>query len=154
MEKVKAYTDIVQSKKLAEILPIESADMYYSKHNTIHANTLYGSCDIQYFNIHEYIPCWSLAALLSILPYKIKLSHDVIDASGNPAFKNECYKFSINRCGLFGDKWNVQYYGKHQRQLGKRYKELYIDLLFSENYNNLVDACVEMILKLNELKLL
>lgn len=26
---MKAYTDIEQSKKLAEILPIESADMYY-----------------------------------------------------------------------------------------------------------------------------
>ena len=26
---MKVYTDISQSKKLAEILPIESADMYY-----------------------------------------------------------------------------------------------------------------------------
>lgn len=26
---MKAYTDLEQSKKLAEILPIESADMYY-----------------------------------------------------------------------------------------------------------------------------
>ena len=28
---MKSYTDISQSKKLAEILPIESADMYYSE---------------------------------------------------------------------------------------------------------------------------
>lgn len=26
---MKAYTDIAQSKRLAEILPLESADMYY-----------------------------------------------------------------------------------------------------------------------------
>lgn len=30
MATIKAYTDIEQSRKLAEILPIESADMYYS----------------------------------------------------------------------------------------------------------------------------
>ena len=41
---MKAYTDLEQSKKLAEILPLESADM----------------C----FNDNE--PCWSLAALLSV----------------------------------------------------------------------------------------
>lgn len=43
---MKAFTDIEQSRKLAEILPLESADM----------------C----FNDNE--PCWSLAALLEILP--------------------------------------------------------------------------------------
>ena len=68
---MKSYTDLEQSKKLAEILPIESADMYYSKYDTIHANTLYGSCDIRYFNINEYIPCWSLAALFGVLPHRI-----------------------------------------------------------------------------------
>jgi hypothetical protein len=53
---------------LAKILPIESADMYYSKYDTIHANTLYNPCDIQDFNIREYTPCWSLAALLNAIP--------------------------------------------------------------------------------------
>ena len=47
---MKSYTDLNQSKKLAEILPIESADM----------------C----FNDNE--PCWSLAALLDILPETIE----------------------------------------------------------------------------------
>lgn len=48
---MKSYTDIEQSKKLAEILPIESADM----------------C----FNDNE--PCWSLATLLEFLPeFKIE----------------------------------------------------------------------------------
>lgn len=67
-KKCKSFTSLEQSRKLAEILPIESADMYYSKHDSLHANTLYGSCDIQDFNIREYIPCWSLAALLWLMP--------------------------------------------------------------------------------------
>lgn len=145
---MKSYTNLEQSKKLAEILPIESADMFY-RDNGIDVKLMW-----EHNAQKVTTPCWSLAALLSILPYKIKLSHDVIDAHGNTAYKNECYKFSINRCGLFGDEWNVQYYGKHERRLGKIYKDLYIDLLFSENYNNLVDACVDMILKLKEKNLL
>lgn len=154
---MKSFTDLEQSKKLAEILPLESADMCYIQ--DLLAGCKYGEYRPYIGNIipaygQDKIKCWSLAALLSILPYKIELSHDVIDANGNIAYKNECYKFSINRCGLFGDKWNVQYYGKHQRQLGERYKELYIDLLFSENYNNPIDACYEMIIKLHELKML
>lgn len=155
MVTIKSHTDLKQSKKLAEILPLESADMVY-----VHTVDLEGDehYDIDFRNnqplFEDDISAWSLTALLNVLPYRIKLSNDAIDADGNPAYKNECYKFSINRCGLFGDKWNTQYYGKHQRQLGKRYKELYIDLLFSENYNNLVDACYELILKLHELNLL
>ena len=44
MATIKNYTDKLQSRKLAEILPLESADMYYC-----------------------YGPCWSLAALLKYL---------------------------------------------------------------------------------------
>ena len=145
---IKSFTSLEQSNVLAEILPIESADMFY-RDNGIDAKLMWEH------NAHKVkYPCWSLAALLNILPDTIKLSNDIIDADGNPAYKNECYKFSINRCGLFGDKWNTQYYGKHQRQLGKRYKELYIDLLLSENYDNPIDACYEMILRLNKLNML
>ena len=150
---MKSYTDLEQSKKLAEILPNESADMHYIIVGTNEEPKHIVGLG-EYIGILPSIPCWSLAALLEFLPYTIKLSRDTIDANGNPVYKNECYKFSINRCGLFGDKWNIQYYGKYQRQLGKRYKELYIDLFLSENYDNLIDACYEMILKLNELKLL
>lgn len=150
---MKSYTDLQQSKNLAEILPLESADMKILPF-TEREYRIVPINDISVCNREDEIYAWSLTALLSVLPYKIKLSHDVIDAHGNTAYKNECYKFSINRCGLFGDEWNVQYYGKHERRLGKRYKDLYIDLLFSENYNNLVDACVAMIEKLHELKML
>ena len=60
---IRGYTTIEQSKKLAEILPLESADLYY----------ILGESKIQEFIIGSlsdykcYIPCWSLAALFSIL---------------------------------------------------------------------------------------
>jgi len=85
--KVKSYTDINQSKKLVEILPIESADMCYSniseypelitKEQITHAKVLYGSFDIKYFNVTDDTPCWSLAALLDIIPAGTVLLHDI-----------------------------------------------------------------------------
>lgn len=117
---MKSYTDIEQSRKLAKILPLETADMYYSKHDTIHANTLYGSCDIQDFNIREYIPCWSLTALLSVLPLP-SLIQDKVDDE------------------LF---WQCSAYEEDGTLLCEIYD------------NNPIDACVEMIEKLHELKLL
>lgn len=72
---IKSYTDIEQSKKLAKILPLESADMFYNEEpedKTYPKDIV----DIEYPMIlreghirflEEYgIPCWSLAALLSI----------------------------------------------------------------------------------------
>ena len=66
METIKSYTDIEQSKKLAEILPLESADMHYSKHsfeNYYIPIPIIGKCS----EIHNQIPCWSVAALLEII---------------------------------------------------------------------------------------
>jgi len=60
---MKAYTDIEQSKKLAEILPIESADMYYTC-GDIAPDVMVG-CKQDYMC---YTICWSLAALLDVLP--------------------------------------------------------------------------------------
>ena len=74
---MKAYTDIEQSKKLAEILPLESADMY------IYKNIFFGalSCFNGTTQVGEYVkltdkenkayPCWSLAVLLQVLPLGI-----------------------------------------------------------------------------------
>ena len=56
---MKAYTDIEQSKMLAEILPAESADM----------------C----FNDNE--PCWSLAALIELMG-ECRMERTPLDQSG------------------------------------------------------------------------
>lgn len=67
--KYKAFTSLEQSKKLAQILPLESADMYYwcadhyPKEDWI---IEVGSPDDNY----ECICAWSLAALLGVLPEK------------------------------------------------------------------------------------
>lgn len=72
---MKAYTDIVQSKKLAEILPLKSADMAWSPR----ANAFqewYEAENTRIVTNYEkknYIPCWSLVALLSVLPQSVRL---------------------------------------------------------------------------------
>ena len=66
MATIKSYTDISQSKKLVEILPLESADMCYM---------YLGTEDKKYQDIPICAPAmegdlcaWSLVALLSVLP--------------------------------------------------------------------------------------
>ena len=69
---MKSYTDLEQSKKLVEILPIESADMHYAK--VIHGFDLSKDWKIEAQlgspSNKAPIPCWSLAALLSIIKDK------------------------------------------------------------------------------------
>ena len=58
----KSYTDLEQSRKLAKILPVESADMYWSFGNIKFMDDDYDS------NVVQHVLAWSLAALLSVLP--------------------------------------------------------------------------------------
>lgn len=112
MATIKSYTGISQAKVLAEILPIESADMSW-------VSTGLGKPFARTIPIkgdpEELCACWSLAALLDILP-KIYDLKPILDLE-------EC---------------SIQYSG--------------IDLYVVAS--NPVDACYEMILKLNELNLL
>lgn len=71
MAKIKSYPDINQCKKLTEILPIESADMHYVR-------VYFEGKQSDWFvrlgrpvKSDDIIPCWSLAALLSVLPLSI-----------------------------------------------------------------------------------
>ena len=59
---MKNYTDLEQSKKLAEILPIESADMFY-RDNGKDVKLMWEHLS----EIKVTSPCWSLAALLSVI---------------------------------------------------------------------------------------
>ena len=129
---MKSYTDLEQSKKLAEILPPESADMWYSYYGDSKYNPTIAYKGEQWFlcqfrnSSHSDIPCWSLAALISqILPDKV-------------AVGNENYYLT------FGKK-AVEYRGPVSWDGQKS---------ISSKADNLVDACYEMILKLNELKML
>lgn len=69
MTPIKNFTDITQSKKLAKILPLKSADAFYdSAEPEKRQRVIVGSPD-EYFDMEDWaIPCWSLVALFSILP--------------------------------------------------------------------------------------
>ena len=83
---MKSYTDIKQSKKLAEILPLKSADMFYVYDR--HLDKLYGDTPyvIGYKVLNEDvdIPCWSLSALLDVLP------SSTLDSSNDHYYRLRC----------------------------------------------------------------
>ena len=73
MATIKAYTDLSQSKVLAKILPLESADMYYCYCMDIYTKKWDYDTTPTFIDPSNQpdigdIPCWSLAALLGVLP--------------------------------------------------------------------------------------
>lgn len=63
---MKSHTDINQSMQLAEILPIESADMHFVMIDT--STKKYGVGFGHYIGVLPSVHCWSLAALLAQMP--------------------------------------------------------------------------------------
>ena len=112
MATIKSFTDLEQSKKLAEILPLESADMYYSC-GAVAPNVM--TSDKQDYKC--YTICWSLAALLSVLPKIVNNETLFIETSAA--------------------LWHIGYRN-----------------IYTARTDNPVDACYELILKLNKFKML
>ena len=143
---MKSYTDIEQSKKLAEFLPLESADMYYISGD---------ECDIcfgrgVYEEIADWIcegipkpadiPCWSLAALLNLLPNEISTG------------ERYCDKYQIDIRKYDGGDNITLYqiaYGNNRGLSGSWH-----DMINTSEKESAIDAYYEMILELNELNLL
>ena len=133
MATIKSYTDLEQSKKLAEILLIESADMvlwgkdFKSVCADIHAQEFMTGLECKKMN---YVPCWSLASLLGVLP------------------NNEHITTTLSRGGWkieppeYIDKWWCEYEDADNTRD------------FSVSADSPVDACVEMIELLKERDLL
>ena len=124
---MKAYTNIEQSKKLAEILPLKTADMCYRivayNHNNTHEYQPY--CFVR--TLESDIPCWSLSAMLDFLKPDICLDHE-------------------NGVG-----WKVSEYVVIEKP-NSILSDIKCIQGFSED--NPIDACYEMIIKLHEQKLL
>ena len=120
----KICTSIEQSKKLAEILPLESADMYWwssGKRYYIEA------MDDGDFNEEEgHIRAWSLAALLNVIPKHID-EYNVLRID-----------ISTNDFGIWYDKIGFGVNNDLPDITGE----------FA------VDACYEFILQLHKLKML
>lgn len=75
---MKSYTDLGQSKKLAEILSLESADMWfypYPNDEYWYEVPNMGNADKKY----NQLPCWSLTALLNELPNGIDIIKEEAD---------------------------------------------------------------------------
>lgn len=68
MATIKSYTDLEQSKKLAEILPPESADMRFCFSHTLSGRIIGHYPMIGREPSLGTIPCWSLTALINVLP--------------------------------------------------------------------------------------
>lgn len=127
MTTIKSYTDIEQSRKLAEILSLKSADQSYIR-VAIAGDNLNIPEEMQYKHSGDMpfvlcsgirIPCWSLAALLSVLP-RIDIEKEI--------YSNDTYVYRVK--AYIGDGY------------------------VGDWYDNPVDACVAMIESLHELNLL
>lgn len=127
MATIKSYTDILQSRKLAEILPLESADMEYmflKKDGSKVSNVPFVKDGFEEPECcYTFIPCWSLAAILNILPDELENDHFLTLQKEKDEYCC-CYE-DIN---------------------GNSFTHTFAD--------NPVDACYEMILKLHEMNLL
>lgn len=122
---MKSYTDLEQSKILAKILPFESADMRYSPlgdnmHPWIWTDT---------FIEKNAVPCWSLAALLDVLPKTLE-----------DGFYDE-YELNINMI----DK-KPEYIGLDN--------QVHSDFPYNFNNKELLDNIVKAIIWLHEQNLL
>lgn len=123
MATVKSYTDLSQSKVIAKILPLDSANLWWSRACIINDESLHIGYSVEPINLSQFkytdedIPCWSLSALLNVLPYPT------------------LYQQGDGAWGL--DAWVEQV------------KPYSVKNAICE-----VDACVEMIIKLHEQKLL
>ena len=82
---MKSYTDIEQSKKLAEILSLENADMIWVLANPdLPMIKVIAYKDSEKSKYYETLPCWSLAALLDVLPkYELYNFGDTIQLDVN-----------------------------------------------------------------------
>lgn len=137
---MKSFTDLEQSKKLAKILPSESADMgYIPSEEDDDGNTLYTAEYKSEFVLDEdCIPCWSLAALINVLPS---------DLWGY----NDHYFLEISKMGDASKPNEVRYFRFRKDIDGANYSRI---THISHSAENLIDACVNMIITLHEHKLL
>ena len=142
---MKSYTDLEQSRKLAEILPLESADMFiadvFNKEQQTHSYNFHILSAWGHKNFDElkerenkfvqFIPCWSLAALLDVLP------------------NNKHISTSVSRGG-----WQIEPINYLPNIWWCEYEDSENLTEFNVSADNSVDAAFEMILKLKEQNLI
>ena len=144
---MKSYTDLEQSKKLADFLPPESADMmYHSVENEWGSGAFVATSKVitnGFENDDFYlddIPCWSLAALMNLLPSKF---------TEKGKYSETTYEIHIRKYALTNDVDLYQIaYGNY-----KWYEDgshSWKDMINTGEKENLIDAAFDMICWLKE----
>lgn len=119
---MKSYTDLEQSRKLAEFLPLESANMHWCLRYFAPKAGIEEYDEFPVFGYSkEYLPCWSLAALMEILPKKIE-----------GRYTKSLY--------WYDDTWHCEYVDEDGAGI------------LGISADNTIDACCGMILRLHESK--
>ena len=120
---MKSYTDLEQSKKLAVFLPLESANMWYWEFPTAPSYNGYGYPMFHKGEGIRNVPCWSLTALLGLMP----------------------------KIGAHEPMLRKLYYTSEPTE---RYICQYSLTDMTSEYDNPIDACYEMVVKLKEQNLI
>lgn len=101
---MKSYVDLEQAKKLMEILPLDSADYFYMR-SIDNFNAIRYTLETYPYNKgakdHD-LPCWSLAALLSVLPQTVRL----VGTSKDSYWYCECVSANNQEYAGFGSADN------------------------------------------------
>jgi len=134
---MKSYTNLEQGKKLAEILPLESADMFLALNGHIPVMSKYIDDGLVTAD-NTAIPCWSLAALLDVLPNEISTGEE---------WHNK-YQIDIRKYNG-GDNTTLYQiaYGNNRGSSGSWH-----DMINTGERQNLIDSCVDMIFLCKEHK--
>lgn len=145
---MKSYTDLEQSKKLAEILPLESADMIYMPIMDIDSMSNSGFFNIpECYPFNEFkdsnnkpLPCWSLAALMNLLPSKF---------TEKGKYSETTYNIDIRKYALTEDVdvHQIAYGNYHWHDDGSC---SWSDMINTGEKENLIDAAFQMIIWLKE----
>lgn len=143
MATIKSFTDLEQSKKLAEILPLKSADMHYQydyNFEELESIPTITEEDDHFVLFPKDVRCWSLASLLATLPNEIITDN-----------RFEChYQIHIRKYDG-GDNTTLYQiaYGNNRGLSGSWH-----DMINTGEKESLIDCCVQMIIKLKEMNLI
>ncbi len=136
MNQIKNYTTREQIGKIINILPSESADMYYA----------YGKDKPELLPYSDYclkmmcLPCWSVGALLNFIPVEIE-------------YCNTIYKIDIRKSKLTEEISIYQIaYGNYK--FHDDGSSSWKDMINTGQHENLINACIDIILWLKENKII
>ena len=142
---MKSYTDIEQSKRLAEILPFESADMCYIKREI--NDTFIETPILKPIGcVEKSLCCWSLAALMDMLPSEFTEKGKYSETT----YKIHIRKYALTTdVDLYVDLYQIAYGNYKFYEDGS---SSWKDMINTGEKENLIDAAFQMICWLKENK--